>query len=189
VQRAELDIRLFNSIKGDDRLALNTLFANYYSRLCAFANRFLENKEEAEEVVADVFCTLWQKRKQLSIDRNVKMYLYISVKHAAFAAIKKRAPFADSLEATEESLTECSTPENIFVFKELENHFEFAVNNLPARCKQVFLLKWKDDLSYHEIGEILAISEKTVENHLVNAMLKIKATIRAYQNLQYSSPT
>lgn len=187
MQQAEFDIGLFNRIKRDDRLALNTLFASYYQPLCAFANRYLHNKEEVEEVVSDVFYVLWQKRKQLSIKKNLKAYLYVAVKNASFAVIRNRAPLTENLEniVFDESVTESNTPENILSFKELENYFQLAVDTLPSRCKQIFLLKWKDDLSYHDIAELLGISEKTVENQLVKAMLKIKEDIRIYQNTKY----
>ena len=177
------DIDLFNRIKRNDRLALNTLFAQYYQKLCSFAYTYLDQREEVEEVVADVFSNVWLKRHQIKIEKSLKAYLYIAVKHAAFAAIKRRQPGVVSIDEMlfDECLTEYNTPECSLAFKELEIHFHQAINTLPPRCKQIFLLKWKDDLSYHDIAEILEITEKTVENQLVKAMRIIKASIQRYQ--------
>jgi RNA polymerase sigma-70 factor, ECF subfamily len=130
-----------------------------------------------------VFVNLWQKRHQLKIEKNLKAYLYICVKHGALAVIKLRQPHVLNIDdlLVDERLTDKDTPEQYLAFKELEGHFEWAINKLPPRCKQVFLLKWREELSYHDIGEILGISEKTVENQLVNAMCKIKECLRFYQ--------
>jgi RNA polymerase sigma-70 factor, ECF subfamily len=160
------------------------LFARYYQKLCSFAYTYLRQKEEVEEVVSDVFFNLWSKRHQLKIEKNLKAYLYISVKHAAFAVIKRRHPQLVNIDEIllEEQLTEYNTPECSLAFKELESHFQQAIDTLPPRCKQIFLLKWKDDLSYRDIGDILGITEKTVENQLVKAMQVIKEHILFYQS-------
>ena len=183
MEQNKFDIELFNRIRRNDRLALNTLFSQYYQKLCSFAYSYLRHQGEAEEVVSDVFIILWQKRHQLKIEKNLKAYLYTCVKHGAFAVIKFRQPHVLNIDDLlfDEGLTEKDTPEQYLAFKELEGHFEWAINKLPPRCKQVFLLKWKEELSYHDIGEILGISEKTVENQLVNAMCKIKESLRFYQ--------
>ncbi len=184
-----MDIELFNRIKRNDRLALNTLFAQYYQKLCSFAYSYLRHHEEVEEVVSDVFFNLWQKRHQLKIETNLKAYLYVCVKHGAFAVIKLRQPHVVNIDDVllDERFTERNTPEQYLAFKELEGHFEWAIQKLPPGCKQVFLLKWREELSYRDIGEILGISEKTVENQLVRAMCKIKESLRFYQIDEVSS--
>jgi len=182
VEQNKFDIELFHRIKRNDRLALNTLFAHYYQKLCTFAYSYLRDREEVEEVVSDVFFNFWQKRHQLKIEKNLKAYLYICVKHRAFAVIKLRQPHVENIDDVfVDDLVEKSTPEHALIFKELEGHFEWAIDKLPPRCKQVFLLKWQEALSYRDIGIILDISEKTVENQLVNAMCKIKESLRFYQ--------
>lgn len=172
-------------------MALNTLFSKYYQKLCSFAYSYLRHQEEVEEVVSDVFFNVWQKRHRLNIEKNLKAYLYISVKHAAFAVIKSRQPHIMDIDEVmyDEQISESNTPEQSLAFKELEGHFEWAISKLPPRCKQVFLLKWREELSYRDIGKILGISEKTVENQLVKAMCKIKESLRFYQiNELYNFP-
>ena len=178
------DIILFKQIQANDRLALNTLFTQYYEKLCRFANTYLRHAVEAEEVVADVFVYLWKNRHQLTIEKNLKAYLYIAVKHAALAVLKKQQPLYEDLDdiLLETDFADFTTPEQALVQKELQHHIDVAVGALPHRCKQVFMMSRFDNLTYREISEILDISENTVENHLVKALSHLRKAVRQYQH-------
>lgn len=178
------DIILFKQIQANDRLAFNTLFATYYEKLCRFANTYLRHAAEAEEAVADVFVYLWKNRHQLTIEKNLKAYLYISVKHASLAVLKKRQPLHADLDdiLLETDFADSVTPEQFLVHKELQYHIDLAIGALPHRCKQVFMMSRFDNLTYREISEILDISENTVENHLVKALGHLRKTLRLYQH-------
>lgn len=78
------DMALFQRIRQDDRLALNTLFTMYYQQLCKFACSYNIAHEQAEEVVSDVFFTLWKNRERIEINVNVRAYLYIYVSAMQF---------------------------------------------------------------------------------------------------------
>ena len=168
---------LLRRIQDDDRLALNTLFAEYYQKLCGFAYTFLRNQEEAEECVADVFVNIWKSRKSLFIEKSVKAYLYTCVRNAVLAAIKKRNPLMDSIDALMVSPEYTNNTEQEILHAELQHEIEIAVESLPPRCKQVFLMSRIESLSYKTISEILGISEKTVENHLVKALAILRTSL------------
>ncbi len=178
------DIILFRQIQANDRLALNTLFAQHYEKLCRFANTYLRQPPEAEEIVADVFVYLWKNRHQLSIEKNLKSYLYISVRHAALAALKKQQPLYEDIDdiLLETDFADVATPEQTLVHKELQQHIDLAIGALPHRCKQVFMMSRFDDLTYREIAEILNISENTVENHLVRALGHLRKALKQYRH-------
>ncbi len=174
------DQTLFILIGKNDRLALNTLFAHYYQKLCFFANTYLRNPEESEEVVADVFLTIWKNRHQLVIEKSLKSYLYVSVRHASLATIKKRQPLFEDIEDIlfSTNLLDPNDPEKILTHKELQHQLDVAIESLPSRCKQIFLMSRMEGLSYKEISEILGIAEKTIENQLVKAL----RILRGYLN-------
>lgn len=177
------DIILFKQIQANDRLALNTLFAQYYDKLCRFANTYLRHAAEAEEVVADVFVYLWKNRHQLTIEKNLNAYLYIAVKHAALAVLKKQQPLYEDIDdiLLQTDFADSTTPEQSLVHKELQQHIDLAIGALPHRCKQVFMMSRFDNLTYREISKILDISENTVENHLVKALGHLRKALRQYQ--------
>jgi RNA polymerase sigma-70 factor (ECF subfamily) len=177
------DIILFKQIQANDRLALNTLFTQYYDKLCRFANTYLRHAAEAEEVVADVFVYLWKNRHQLTIEKNLNAYLYIAVKHAALAVLKKQQPLYEDIDdiLLQTDFADSTTPEQSLVHKELQQHIDLAIGALPHRCKQVFMMSRFDNLTYREISKILDISENTVENHLVKALSHLRKALRQYQ--------
>jgi len=173
------DISLFKALQQGQRLALTTLFTTYYELLCQFAYQYLRNKEEAEEVVSEVFVQLWKNRERLSIDKSVKAYLYVSVKHAAIAAIRSRQPLFEDIDDLLH-MSDQSQPENTLEFLDLQQHFDRAVDRLPPRCKQVFMLNRFDNLKYKEISTLLDISEKTVEHQIAKALSILRETMQRY---------
>ncbi len=177
------DQNLFKRIQKDDRFALNLLFTQYYQRLCFFANTFLRSTEEAEEVVADVFLTIWKNRKHLSVEKNFKAYLYVSVRHASLAMLKKRQPLFEDVEDIlfSTNLLDDNDPGRILEHKELQHQLSVAIESLPSRCKQIFLMSRMEALTYREISEVLGIAEKTVENQLVKALSILRDCLGYYQ--------
>lgn len=176
------DIALFTSVQQGERLALTTLFTNYYQPLCQFAYQYVRNKEEAEEVVSEVFVQLWKNRHRITIYKSVKAYLYTSVKHACIASLRARQPFFETIDdvLTSAHVTDGTQPQNLMEFKELQDHFHYAVDQLPPRCRQVFVLSRFDNLKYKEISEVLDISEKTVEHQLAKALSILRETLQRY---------
>jgi RNA polymerase sigma-70 factor, ECF subfamily len=182
VQSPEHDIALFQRIRDDDRTALNALFAQYYQKLCGFAYSYLRSTDEAGEAVADVFFNLWRSRHQLSIDKNLKAYLYTSVRHAALAVLRARMPAFENADDSHlaETLPDRRDPESTLAYNELRQFIDAAVDTLPPRCRQIFLMSRMEALTYREISEVLNISEKTVENQLVKALSLLRTAIRQY---------
>ncbi len=175
------DIALFNSLKEGNRLALNSLFTSYYASLCRFCYQYLRNKEESEEVVSDVFFTIWNSREGLTIDKSVKSYLFTCVRNASIARIKKRQPLFEGIEDVSISrIEDGSDPLQKIEYAELNGHYQKAVEKLPQRCKEVFLLSRIDNLRYNEISKLLSISEKTVESHMVSALSKLRESMQHY---------
>jgi RNA polymerase sigma-70 factor, ECF subfamily len=170
------DFELWKEIQKDNRLALNTLFARYYQHLCSFANTYLKRPQEAEEVVLDVFFILWKQRQSITIHSNFKSYLFIAVKNASLAAIRKRQPLFSDVEDIlfTTNLLDINDPEKIMTLKEVQRELEDAIDQLPPRCKQIFFMSRNEALSYREIAEILNVAEKTVENQIVKALALIR---------------
>lgn len=171
------DNLLFLRIQQNNRDAFNALFVRYYTRLCVLADTFVKNKEDAEEVVADVFFTLWKSRNSLTI-QNMQAYLYSSVKYGSMARVRKRRVhqhITGEIENTPDHVTE-----DAYATKELIEHIDLAVEQLPLRCKQVFIMNRFHGMRYKEIAEALGISEKTVEHHLARGVQHVRNFIRQY---------
>lgn len=179
-----IDISLFDCVKRNDRLALNTLFTRYYTKLCAFASGYVKSKDDAEEIVSDVFVNLWKGRHSIKVKSSLRAYLYTSAKHEAFAKMKRRQNNIVSIDDIPMSpqFIDDYGPLEALVFSEMENHLQGAIDNLPPRCKQIFIMKWAEGLTYKEISEILGVAEKTVENQVIKAFELVRQSIRKFQS-------
>ncbi|HEX8041354.1 MAG TPA: sigma factor, partial [Chryseosolibacter sp.] len=78
--RPDID-QLFNRVRKDDYTAFGRIFKANYARLCAYSNRFVLNRQLAEEIVDDVFCNLWKNRKRIRISSSFQAYLITSVRN------------------------------------------------------------------------------------------------------------
>ncbi len=155
--------------------AYEELFNLLYHPIKKFAFCMLHSIEEAEEVAEDVLITLWRKRKSLTEINNVHVYALIIAKNLSLNILKKNSRNkTSSLDEIDVSFFfDSSTPEQIIIDNELKIRLEKAIQSLPPKCQLVFKLAKENNLSYREIGEVLSISVKTVDAHLVTATQKL----------------
>lgn len=173
----ENDIELLERLRDDQIEAFNILFTKYYQPLCSFAFSFSKNKADAEEVVSDLFYTLWKKRNDITIRTNLKAYLYTSVK---YDAVRRSSAFSQQqFEKEKSELSE--SPEEIMLYEELKCAYQSAFDKLPPQSHQVFKLHKIDGLKYKEVADIMGISLKTVETHMSKALGLIRKAILTYQ--------
>jgi len=175
------DEELFVDVGKDNKIAFDIIFRKYYAALCRFANTFIKDKDEVEDVVQQVFILLWSQRSKIMITSSLKAYLYISVRNTSLNLIKKKKIRSDYEQNS-------NTGEN-FVQPEKhdEGNNEFikttiskAVDTLPEKCKEVFTLSRNEGLTHEEISEYLNISKKTVEKQIGIALKKLRELIKPH---------
>lgn len=156
-------------------LAYRELFDLLYMPAKKFAFCILHSNEEAEEVAEDVMIILWKQRKTLVEINNVHVYALVIAKNLSLNVLKKNAKNkTSSLDDTDISFFfDSSSPEQIIIDNELKMRLENAIQSLPPKCQLVFKLAKENNLSYKEIAEVLSISVKTVDAHLVAATQKL----------------
>ncbi len=164
--------------KGDEK-ELCELIDSFSHDLLLFAMGFTKNKEVSEEIVSDVFIKIWENHKTINNINNIKSFLYTCVKNSCISYIRKsgKNKFVTIDELEDFLIPETQSIENEIIDSEIIKNIYKAVEQLPAKCKIVFTLAKFNGLKYKEIAEIMGISEKTVNNHLVNALKKIRENI------------
>ncbi|MCD4792776.1 MAG: RNA polymerase sigma-70 factor [Bacteroidales bacterium] len=147
------------------------LFKEYYTGLCFFALRYTEDKEAAEEVVQDVFYTLWEKREKITIKTSVKSYLHIAVRNKCLQKINHLKVKQKYLKAVNEQ-DKISTirPDDNLIYNESIEIFNEALSKLPEKCRTIFKMSRFEGLKYKEIAFELSISVKTVEAYITKAL-------------------
>jgi len=143
------------------------------------ANRFMDTREEAEEVTQDVFVKFWEKCTTLSPDSSIKSYLYRSVHNSCLNAIKHekvkdtyRQHIIQYLESSYMDHVELNDPDA------LRTRINSEIDKLPPRCSEIFKLSRFEGLKYQEIAEHLDISVKTVEVQMGKALKILRSTLQ-----------
>ncbi|MDB5061315.1 MAG: polymerase sigma-70 factor [Mucilaginibacter sp.] len=175
---------LINLLQQGKLGAFREIYTRYWKQLYADAYKRLKNKEMAEEIVQEVFTSLWHKRGALNITQTLGGYLFTSVSNLVIDQYRKnlvRARYKESFKLVY-SETDNSTEDAILV-KELEHTIENEVNSLPDKCRSVFELSRVEHKTNKEIAFELGISEKTVEHHITKALKHIRLGLGNYLSI------
>ncbi len=158
-----------------DQKAFERLFFVYYDNLYRFAYTYLKNKEEAEEIVSDVFVRLWEQREKLLEIRNLEIYLIIATKNHALNRLKKfRKVFFTDIEGIAEAKPGyADNPEQQMLTYELASLIDEAVLALPEKCRRIFQLVRMEGMKQKEVARMMHLSPRTVENQIGIALKKI----------------
>lgn len=176
----ELDLELFKKACNGDEQAFTEFFKNHYEQLCRFAGRFVKYEDTAENIIQDLFVHIWVRGSNIDVEQNVKAYLYTSVKNLCLNYLKKSKRIS-SLNINSEVQTEdIKSPEENLIKDEMFTAIHNAIENLPEKCRRIYLMKKYDELSYKEIAKILGVSVNTVKTQMKRAL---KSLLKQLENL------
>ena len=173
----------YSEVKSVEEQAFELLFREYYSRLCCFANRFISNMPESEEIVQEVFLKIWKRKNELQLDNRLSSYLFKSVQNLCLNFIEHRKIEDNYYEVIELLYKDNNMNFNVYesvLFNELQQNIDKAVNSLPDECRKIFSMSRQDGLKYTEIAEKLNISVKTVETQISRALTKLKFELKDF---------
>jgi RNA polymerase sigma-70 factor (ECF subfamily) len=158
--------------EGDERI-FKFIFDQYYRPLTVFALKYVPDVEEAKEIVQDFFVRLWSRHADLNIRFSLKMYLYQSVKNAALNYIEMNKVAQRRLGQYAAPLTSTDNALEHMMAAEQEEMLMRAIDALPEKCRQIFLLSRMQRLSNQAIATQLNISIKTVEGQISIALKRL----------------
>ncbi|WP_160118727.1 RNA polymerase sigma-70 factor [Chryseotalea sanaruensis] len=150
------------------------IFETNYKKLCAVAYRVVKDQDESRDIVQQVMCEFWDNRNKWSGIQSYSAYLYTSVYRLAIHANKKFITLK-SERLSYQAVNTGYLPTDSLSYIELEKQIAKVINELPPKCKEIFLLSREDELSYREIAANLNISVKTVEAQMGIALKRFRA--------------
>ncbi len=166
------DLELWNKVVSDDADAFASLYDRHWSTLFKTAGYYTQDQNLAEEIVHDIFVTLWQRRKYLRIN-NFRNYVFIATRYHVIRHIKAgRISPITYVDRYEEHMVEQPNVKSTEKISQSDFEIELKtmLNGLPKRCSEIFYLSRVNQLSNHEIAESLGISKPTVENQITHAL-------------------
>lgn len=157
--------------------AIEILFREYYTELCRAVIRIIPDPEIAEDIAQDVFFELWRKREVLDVQLSFGAYLRRAARNKALNYIRdqkiKPEP-EDQLPNRDEQQVDAN---HRLQLQDLQQAIDRAIDTLPDRCREVFVLSRFEDMSYQEIADQLGISIKTVENQISKALRLLRNSL------------
>lgn len=163
-------------VQGDLR-AFKKVHRLYYPRLNNYARNLVNNSQEAEDIVQDVFIQIWEQRNNLDQNQNLGAYLFTLVKNKSINILKHKITeekyvFHQRRYLAEELYHISFELDNDFVSlrESLINELRSLINHMPPRCGETFALKWLEGKKNREIAKILDISNTMVDKHLAKGL-------------------
>jgi RNA polymerase sigma factor (sigma-70 family) len=163
------DQELLQLLQQDNALAFEELFNRYWNKLFFISHKQLKSAMAAEEIVQDVFLTLWRKRRDLQI-KDLSPYLGAMTRYAVYHYLAAEKRRVENEEVAGRQTQDLIPGELLIDDKQLLELVKRLTNELPEKCRMVFIYNKIDDQTLPEVAQKLNISLKTAEAHLTKAL-------------------
>jgi len=178
---ARIDTISMRQITLGNLQVFEKLFRQYYQMLCSYALKFVGDPDTAEEIVQDLFYTLWEKRMEVRINTSVKSYLFSAVHNRCLKLIEHRTVEQKYRSYYLRNESEIDTePNDSANMSDLQQIIDSTLDSLPERCGRIFRLNRFEGLKYYEIAEKLSISIKTVEANMGKALRHLRKNLKEF---------
>jgi RNA polymerase sigma-70 factor (family 1) len=175
-----IEVELIKGLKNGDSNAYSFMVDQYHNKLCVYAYQLTNDRDHAKDIVQNVFVKIWTIRQKLKDEFNVKGYLYKSVYNEFLNQERSRRQTITLDNKNIEAL-------DLFIESEDEQSMDWlidlvkkGINNLPPRCKEIFILSKNEGLTNIEIAEYLNVSVKSVEAQITKAFMLLRAISKIF---------
>ncbi|MDD7885249.1 RNA polymerase sigma factor [Flavivirga sp. 57AJ16] len=165
--------QLLKGLKKGNREVYKFIYITYYNELCIYIRNYTDS-QSAEDIVQNILLKLWEDRNQTKIHTSLKSYLFKSVYYKFLDSIRKEKRINERLEALRYNTLNDIHEEDNQISEQRLIALRKAIDDLPPRCKEIFLLSKYDGLKYIEIAKALGISIYTVEGQIGKALKTIR---------------
>ena len=173
------DNELLALLHKESELAFSEIYNRYWEKMYSYSIRLTKSDEESADIVQEIFISLWNRKRDLTVRGSLASYLIKSARNLSLRYIERNIHLTDFSEKLTEIIADTSQniEESISV-KELERQIELGIEKLPKKMKEVYILSRNEQLSYREISLKLNISEETVKKQIHNSLKIISSALR-----------
>lgn len=167
--------KLFRLLCEGEKAAFDQVYNLYWKRLFLYVVKVIRDSEAAEDIVQEIFVSLWLRRHEITEQRTLSGYLFTAARFKGINFVqdqlkkgKHEESLIDHFNALQDGLVD------LIQAKELNGIINKEIEKLPPKMRDVFVLSRRDQLSHKEISEKLNISDKTVKKQINNALKHFK---------------
>lgn len=176
----EFDKIALSRLKNGDAIIFEKIFRFFFQPLLEFANYYLQDEQDSENIVQDVFFHLWKNKEKLNSDIDLKAFLYKAIKNKSLnykRHLKIKRKFVNSNIYIPDTI---EMPDENMHRKDIEKGIAQAIQNLPEKRRIIFCMHRFEKLTYKEIAKIQGISIKTVETQIQRSLLFLEKQLSRF---------
>lgn len=183
----KLEENILKAFKDGDEKIFETIFSSYYNRIIGFCIQFVGDNDKAQSIAQEAFIKLWLNRKKVEKYSGILSFLYTAAKSECLNFLRRKSVTSkyenQQLQIMEDELNRevlSSFDFNSFEVSELEKLIHKSIEDLPEKCKLVFIKSRLEDKTNKEIAKELNISVKAVEANMTRALKFLKERLGNY---------
>jgi RNA polymerase sigma-70 factor (ECF subfamily) len=181
-QTTPTDQQLVAQLREGNATAYTQLFDRFQPLLYVYARKIIKDKDEAADVVQEVFLYLWDKRNNIEFDGPILSYLYSAVRYKFFNLLDKKKVRQDYAESLKKFMQEGSPQtDHLLREREMMRTIEEQIGLLPPKLKLIYELSRKANMTTAQIAELTGVAEKTVQNQVSLAIKQLKMKLGMLQ--------
>lgn len=173
---------LLTLLSESDESAFTELYNRFWKKLFSIAYNRIKETQTAEDIVHDVFASLWANRRKIEIE-SLDNYLATAAKYMVLAKIKKKERERIYSNTFSQTPVAELTVETSLHHKRILEMVRYEVERLPEKCRLIFKYSRNEGMPVRQIAKELSLSPKTVENQLNKALKQLKLAAKAFLHL------
>lgn len=174
------DHELLEAIRFDDEKAFAELFKRYWRKVHAMAYARVRSEEVTEEIVQELFISLWDKRATHAIE-HLPSYLFQAVKFKALNYLESRIVREKYWNYYQKFVPQkANVTDHAVQYQDLMAAIEKGLTELPEKSRKVFKLHRLEGRSVPEIANFLNLSEKAIQYHLTQSLKRLRVHLKNY---------
>ena len=175
---------LSRRLRHSDRTAYAEVFRRFHAPLVRYAQRITSDDEAAYDVLQDVFMKLWEDRKTLTVKASLQAMLYTMVRNRALNSLRRNKWTATtvSVEDARDRYEAVLSGDEALLAEDLRRHIQRGIDALPERRAEAFVLSRYHGLKNGEIANIMGVSKRTVDTHILLALKDLRKRLDALLN-------
>jgi RNA polymerase sigma-70 factor (family 1) len=165
-----------NALVQGDEAVFAEIYKQNWQLMYQTAYRRTGDEEQAKDIVQDIFVRMWDQRESLSIV-SISAYLRTAVRYQVYNLIAREKITDNYFKYLSELTDHSKSPDENIHYKELVEKFEVLLDRMPEKRREIFQLRFEDELSTQRIAEKLNITQKTVQNQIIKAVHYLRTAL------------